>query len=93
MTDLAGEIRRYINENFIFEDDPALIPLDKPLFGSGLLDSAHMVHVISFLENRFGISIPSTDITPENLETIERMAAYVQRLGSRCSWVGPSEPT
>lgn len=81
----ADDIRAYINDRFVFKSDAAEIPLDAALFGSGLLDSAHMVDIIVYLEERFGISIPSTDITSDNLETIERMAQYVQNRQSTSS--------
>jgi acyl carrier protein len=83
MSDPAGEqIRQYINDQFLFHKDSGDVPLDASLFGRGMLDSAHMVDIIAFLESAFGIAIPSTDITPENFDTIHRMATYVERAQS-----------
>ena len=79
MSTVQEQIRRYINDSFLFEADPERVPVSEPLFGSGLLDSANMVDIIMFLEATFAISIPSVDIVPENFETIDRMAGYVER--------------
>ena len=79
MSPVEERIRDFINQHFLFEDDPQVVPVRDSLFGGGLLDSAHMVEVIVFLEKTFGISIPSTDIIPDNFDTIERMADYVRR--------------
>ena len=73
-------IREYINDQFLFEPEPSRVPVDTSLFGRGLLDSAHMVDIIMFHERTFGLRIPSTDIIPENFDTIVRMAAYVDRM-------------
>lgn len=78
----SEQIRAYINDQFLFHADPRDVPLDESLFGRNMLDSAHMVDIIMFLEKSFGIAIPSTDITPENFDTISRMAAYVEQAQS-----------
>lgn len=78
----SEQIRAYINDQFLFHADQREVPVDDSLFGRGMLDSAHMVDVIMFLEKTFGIAIPSTDITPENFDSITRMAAYVERAQS-----------
>jgi acyl carrier protein len=79
MTPAHEQIRAYLNDQFLFEADPQRIGLDESLFGRGMLDSAHMVDIVLHLEKTFGIRIASTDITPENFDTINRMAAYVTR--------------
>lgn len=76
---IREQIRSYLNDQFLFHASAADVPVDVSIFGRGMLDSAHMVDVITFLEKDFGIAIPSTDITPENFDTITRMAGYVQR--------------
>ncbi len=38
-----------------------------------------MLEVIAFLEDRFGIQVGDEETTPDNLDSIERMAAFVER--------------
>jgi acyl carrier protein len=38
-----------------------------------------MLEIIAFLESEFGIRISDSETTPENLESIARIAAFVGR--------------
>lgn len=71
-------IRRFILENF-YVSDPAEVADDTLLVTAGFVDSTGMLEVIAFLEEQFGIRIADHETTPENLESIERMAAFVAR--------------
>ncbi len=71
-------IRRFILENF-YVSDPSEIADDTLLVSTGFVDSTGMLEVIAFLEEEFGIRIADHETTPENLESIERMAAFVGR--------------
>lgn len=50
---------------------------DAPLFSSGLIDSFSMVVLIQFLEERSNRMIPVAEITFENIDTVERILAFV----------------
>jgi acyl carrier protein len=56
---------------------PEITP-DTPLL-DGLFDSLDVVELGLFLEDRFGISLPAEEMTPEHLETPARVAAMVRR--------------
>jgi len=46
---------------------------------SGTLDSVSMLELIMWIEMAFDLSIGQTDLTIENLGTIDAIAAYLQR--------------
>ncbi len=71
-------IRQFILENF-YVSDPSEVADDTLLVSTGFIDSTGMLEVIAFLEEEFGIRIADQETTPENLESIERMAAFVAR--------------
>jgi len=71
-------VRNFIVEQF-YVADPAELTVDASLIDTGIVDSMGMLDVILFLETRMGISISDTDTIPENLETIGRIAAFVER--------------
>jgi acyl carrier protein len=52
---------------------------DAPLFSSGLLDSFNLVDLIEHLEQTANIRITPGEISLENLDTLDRMAAFVTR--------------
>ena len=52
------------------------------LFSSGLVDSFTLVALLQFLEDESGVRVPSRDISLPNLDTVERILAYVDRARS-----------
>ena len=75
---IRERVRQFVVENF-YVSDPSEIGDDTLLVTTGIVDSTGMLEVIGFLETEFGIRIDDRETTPENLETIERMAAFVER--------------
>lgn len=71
-------IRQFIIENF-YISNPADITDETLLVSSGVIDSTGMLEVISFLEAEFGIRITDQETTPENLESVARIASFVAR--------------
>jgi acyl carrier protein len=47
----------------------------------GMLDSFDMVTLVSALDKTFGISIPGTDIVPENFQNIAAIEALLRKCG------------
>jgi methoxymalonate biosynthesis acyl carrier protein len=47
----------------------------------GMLDSFDMVTLVSTLDKTFGISIPGTDIVPENFQNIGAIEALLRKCG------------
>ncbi len=75
---VQGRIKQFIVENF-YVSNPAELADDTLLVTDGYVDSTGMLEIIAFLESEYGIRIADTETTPENLESIERIAAFVAR--------------
>ncbi len=75
---MKQQIRQFIVENF-YVSDPSQIADDTMLVTTGVIDSTGMLEMIAFLEETFGISIGDHEMTPENLESIDRMSAFITR--------------
>lgn len=75
---VAERVRGFILETF-YVADPADLGDDTSLIDSGLVDSTGMLEVILFLEAEYGIAISDRETTPENLETITRIVAFIGR--------------
>ncbi len=75
---IQERVRQFVVENF-YVADPSEIGDDTLLVSSGYVDSTGMLEVISFLEAEFGIRIDDRETTPENLESVARIAAFVAR--------------
>jgi methoxymalonate biosynthesis acyl carrier protein len=49
----------------------------------GMLDSFDMVTLVSTLDKNWGISIPGTDIVPENFQNLQTIEALLRKSGAK----------
>lgn len=73
------KIRDFIVENFLFGDDSQPLPGELSLMENDLVDSTGILELVGFLEQGFGLTVADADIVPANLDTIDRIAAFVER--------------
>lgn len=80
MTTLSIEeqVREFIINNFLFGMDNGLSMSDS-LLKAGVIDSTGVLELISYLENTFHISLDDVDLTPENLDSLDNIAAMIRR--------------
>ncbi len=74
---LHDQVRRFILENYLFTDDPAQLGLDDSLLGRGIVDSTGMLEIILFIEEHLGVKVADSEMVPENLDSVNRIAAFV----------------
>jgi acyl carrier protein len=75
--DVRDRVHRFILENYLFTTDPAQLGLDDSLLGRGIVDSTGMLEIILFIEERCGVKVADHEMLPENLDSVNRIAAYV----------------
>jgi acyl carrier protein len=71
-------VRHFIGQNF-YVNDPAELTDDASLVGGGWVDSTGMLEIIGFLETELGVRVADAEMIPENLDSIGRIAAFVER--------------
>jgi len=81
MNAILESIRQYIARNILFEDSYPY-PDDASFLEEGIVDSMNVLELVSFVENYFGIAVADEDITPENFDSVAKMAAYIARVGA-----------
>jgi acyl carrier protein len=72
------KIREFIVENFLFGSDDGLEDETSFLEG-GIIDSTGILELVAYLEEQFGISVQDEELIPENLDSINNVAAYLQK--------------
>ncbi|MFJ9368830.1 acyl carrier protein [Nocardia sp. NPDC101769] len=78
MNDIERPIVEYISA-MVAEAGGVPVNRETPLLEAGLLDSINLVKLVHFLEERFKISIPDTEIRAELFESPANIAAYVSQ--------------
>jgi len=71
------QIRSYIVENFLLGDEGELTASDS-LLESGVLDSTGVLELVGFIEETFGVEVSNEDLVPENLDSINNVASFVE---------------
>jgi acyl carrier protein len=71
-------VRQFIETNFYIADKTQLLD-DTSLLDKGMVDSTGILEVVAWLESELGVTVDDTEILPENLDSIERIAAYAER--------------
>jgi acyl carrier protein len=74
----TNEIRSFVIENFLFGDGQRLSDTT-PLFENHIVDSTGVLEIVSFLEQHFGIRVEDEELVPENLNSILRIATYLEQ--------------
>jgi acyl carrier protein len=78
-TDVTTEIRAYIVERFLFGQQSDRLTNSASFMEQQLVDSTGILEVVMFLESRYGIKVADDELIPENLDSIDRIAAFVRR--------------
>ena len=76
--EIKEQVRAFIISNF-YVADPAALEDAASLLDLGIIDSTGVLEVIFFLEDTFGVTVEDSEMLPENLDSIERIAGFVAR--------------
>ncbi|HZS44135.1 MAG TPA: acyl carrier protein [Blastocatellia bacterium] len=53
---------------------------DQPIISSGMIDSLSILKLISMLEEKLGINIPTAEVQPDDFDTIELTTETIERV-------------
>ena len=77
MDEIKGTIREKILAEYLPGESPSNLKDDTPLRTSGILDSMATLNLVSFLEDRFHITIDAHETGVEHFDRIEDIAGLV----------------
>ena len=78
---VENRIRDYILENYLFTNDQNMLNSSDSFLQKNVLDSTGMLEVIYFLEDEFGIKVQDDEMIPENLDSVNRIVAFLGKKG------------
>jgi acyl carrier protein/D-alanine--poly(phosphoribitol) ligase subunit 2 len=79
MEEMKEIVLEYIVDEYLDEDEEDEVSFDSPLISSGIVDSFSMVSLKRFLENKYKISLPDDEATPEAFDTVNSICSLVQK--------------
>ena len=77
--EISAALRRFIGENFLFQQEVDSLPDDASFLENGIIDSTGVLELVCFLESTFGIEVADEEMLPENLDSVRAVTAYVSR--------------
>ena len=76
---LREKLRMYVLENFLFTDDQSELNDDDSFMDREIIDSTGILEVIEFLEDETEIKVEDEDLTPANLDSVNKIINFVKR--------------
>jgi acyl carrier protein len=78
-TEIQGKVRDFVKQNFVLAASGAEIGTSDSLTKLGLIDSTGVLELIAYIEETFGIKIRDDETVPDNLDSLDRITAFIQR--------------
>jgi acyl carrier protein len=69
-----NDLLDFVSEYFQLDRD--YLESDLPLFSSSLLDSTSMITLVSFLEEKTGLTVDADDLTLDNFDTVSAILSF-----------------
>ncbi|MBJ6800998.1 acyl carrier protein [Geomonas propionica] len=84
--DLKDEIRSFVVDNFLFGDAEGLTD-DSSFIREGIVDSTGILQLVAYLQERYQVAVADEELIPENLDSVQRVATFVEgkRGGGSCA--------
>ena len=74
---LEQEIRRFIIDNFLYDNDT--LGNNDSLIELGLIDSTGALELVAFLEGKYRITIDDNELDPNSLDSINKLVQFINR--------------
>jgi acyl carrier protein len=76
---LIGDLRAFVLDNFLFGQNEDRLTNDTSFLEAGIVDSTGLLELIGFIERTYGVRLADDELVPDNLDSLNRLAAFVSR--------------
>jgi acyl carrier protein len=73
------ELRKFIFDNFLMARNDLELHDSDSLYDKGIIDSTGVLELVDFIEETYQIKIADEELTPDNLDSIDRICVYLER--------------
>jgi acyl carrier protein len=77
-TDLRKKLKDFITETFLIGSDIKSIDDSDSFMEKEIIDSTGVLELTSFIEEEFEITVEDNELTPDNLDSIDKLANFIQ---------------
>ena len=79
MSSIESRLREFISRNFLYAQTDTPLRGNDSLLEKGIIDSTGVLELVAFLEKEYGIEVEDEELTPENLDSVHNLVAFVER--------------
>lgn len=79
MPEIEEKIRNFLIENFVLSEQLDELGFDESFLENGVVDSTGILELVFFVEDQFGIQIDTSEVLPENFDSVNCLASYIRR--------------
>jgi acyl carrier protein len=72
------ELREFVIENFMYGKPYKGFTDDDSFLERGIIDSTAVMELVAFLENHYRIKLLDQDLIPDNLDSVNSLARFVE---------------
>jgi acyl carrier protein len=83
LADVRRKLRDFITEQFLVGSDIESIEDKDSFMEKEIVDSTGVLELTSFIEDEFAITVEDNEMTPDNLDSIEKLTNFVNRKSGR----------
>ena len=78
-TTVKAQVRAFIGDNFIMGSEGADFADSDSFLERHIIDSTGFLELVSYIEEQYHFAVADEDMTPENLDSLDAIDAYVTR--------------
>jgi acyl carrier protein len=72
------ELRNFVVDNFLFGQADESFSNTDSFLEKGLIDSMGIMTLVEFVRDKFAIAVEDEELIPENWDSVQRIAIFVQ---------------
>jgi len=76
---IEAKIREFVAREILFAETDYPHSDDTSFLQAGVIDSLGVVELVTFTSRQFGIEVEQAEVTPQNFDSVERLAAFIRR--------------
>ncbi len=84
-TGIRETLRTFISENFLPQSGVDSFRDPDSFMEKGIIDSTGVLELLEFIEEKFGIKVEDEEVVPENLDSLDKLTAFICRKKSDVS--------
>ncbi len=77
---MKEDLKTFIFSELIYHEDPGSFADDGDLLEAGL-DSMGIMRLIMFAEKKFNVTLPDTEIEPDNVKSLNALEKWIRLAG------------